>query len=121
MKKQEEERERLLSRTKFFLKEGQTLYVDPNGSGISPGLNRVFVTFKNGKVEIFADATSGSHFRFSRGSGEDGDPNFVIQNLGFKGALADFLEQKYWSQFNWGELIDYHEKKNAGFRRKITR
>jgi len=110
---------RLVERVKFILKDGQTLYVNPGGPGIAPGLNRVFVTNEDGKVEVFADATSGSHFRLSEGSGEPGDPDFKIANLTSAETIADLLEGKFWSQFNWGELIAYHEDRS--FRRKIRR
>jgi len=112
-------RKRLVSKVKFFLNENQTLYVNPNGSGIHPGLNRVFVTRKNGKVEVWADATSGSHFRFRRGSGKRGLPDFEIINLDFGDTIADFLDRKFWSQFTFGKLIDYSQNRN--FCRKVRR
>lgn len=112
-------RDRLVKETKFFLEDNQTLYVDPNGSGLGPGLNRVFVIRKNGKVEVWAQAASGSRFHFRRGSGEQGSPNFEIRNLDSGGKLADILERNFWGQFTWGELIDYHE--NQSFRRKVLR
>jgi hypothetical protein len=102
---------RLVSRIEFILKDGQTLYVDPNGL-FGPGLNRVFVTYENGKVEVFADATSGSHFRFSRGSGKAGDPDFKITNLTSAEGIEDILKHKFWSQFTWGKLIAYLKDKH---------
>lgn len=109
---------RLVNRIEFVLGENQTLYVNP-GTGLAPGLNRVFVTNKDGKVEVFADATSGSHFRLSKGSGERGDPDFKIANLDSAESIADIIERKFWGQFTWGQIIDYHEDK--GFCRKVRR
>jgi hypothetical protein len=105
-KRRETKRGRLTKEIKFFLGKNQTLYVDPNPL-FGPGLDRIFVRRKNGKVEVRAQATSGSHFRFRRGSGKQFDPDFQIRNLDFEGTIADILDRKFWGQFHWGQLAVY--------------
>ena len=110
-------RERLVQEIQFFLEDDQTLFVSA-GSFFGPGLNRVLVTNEGGRVKVWADASSGSHFRFSKG-GEQSHPDFVIDNLKPAESLADILDHKFWNQFNWGEIIAYQEDRN--FRRRVSR
>ena len=119
MKKREKaKRKHLVQKVKFFLGEKQTLYVSP-GVGIGPGLCRIFVTRKNGRVSVWAAATSGSHFRFRRGSGNRSDPDFQIVNLDSGEAIEDILDRKFWGQFTWGQIFAYGDDKN--FRRRVRR
>jgi len=109
---------RKVSRVKFLLEEGQTLFVGV-GSFLFPGLNRVFVKNEGGKVEIQADSSSDSHFRFSKGNRGPFSADYVIENIGSAEALADILENRFWRQFGWGDLIAFHEDRK--FRRKVRR
>ena len=119
MKKREKaKRKHLVQKVKFFLGEKQTLYVSP-GVGTGPGLCRIFVTRKNGRVSVWAGATSGSHFRFRRGSGNRSDPDFQIVNLDSGEAIEDILDRKFWGQFTWGQIFAYGDDKN--FRRRVRR
>jgi len=106
-------RKHLVQKVKFFLGENQTLYVSP-GVGTGPGLCRIFVTRKNGRVSVWADATSGSHFRFRRGRGNRSDPDFQIVNLDSGEAIEDILDRKFWGQFTWGQIFAYGEDKSFG-------
>jgi len=112
-------RKHLVEEVKFLLGENQILYVDPSGSSINPGLNRVFVTRKDGKVKVWAQATSGSHFRFQRGNGRRGNPDFQIINLDSGGKLEDILDSEFWGQFTWGQIFAYGDDKN--FRQRVRR
>jgi len=116
VKKREKTKKRLVDWIEFFLGENQTLCVDV-GSFFGPGLNRVFVINKDEKVKIKADASSGSHFRFSKGRERPKSADFVITNISSAESMADILEGKFWNQFNWLDKIT----QNKNFRRKVRR
>jgi len=108
---------RRVKEVEFELEEGQRVFV--HTALLGPGLGRVVVSREKGKITVWADANSGSHFRFKKGgSGKPGNPNFEINNLDSGEAIEDILQQKFWGQFNWGQLFAYQKPE---FQRKIKK
>lgn len=106
-----------LGRIEFTLRKGKSLVV--SCSNFEPGLERVVVGNEKRGVKITVLATSGSRFKFESGKTGKGTCDFFITNNDPVNFLRDLIKGKFWSQFNWGDLIKY--QKNKKFSRKVNK
>ena len=77
-------RKHLVEEVKFLLGENQILYVDPSGSSINPGLNRVFATRQDGKDKVWAPGRQRLPLPFSPREREARQPRFPDHKSGFR-------------------------------------
>ena len=103
---------RMVRSANFSVGKGKSLII---GLSSSFGLYRIVLENENGVVKVRAEGASKFEFRNKpRGRGEC---DFWLGNPPHDTVLQDYLDRKFWNQFNWGELVKYHE--NAKLKRAL--
>ena len=105
-------RKRLVRSVKFSIGKGKSLVISLSSE---IGLDRVIVENEGGVTRVTADGHSG--FEFSDKKQEPGMCDFWLGNPSITATFKDYLEGRFWGQFNWGELFRY--QKNAKLRREL--
>ena len=80
------------------------------------GLDRIIIENEHGIVHV--KATGHSRFEFEDKKQEPNMCDFWLGNPSMTIALFDYLEGRFWGQFNWGELFRY--QKNPKLKRVLT-
>lgn len=105
----------------FRLERGQTLAINLDSD---VGIDRVMVRFdKDRQVGVIATGHADFEFETKRKGAPDNLVDFVLRNPDLKGSLIEYIQQKFWSQFGWGDIISLHENKKAvrAINRKIKK
>jgi hypothetical protein len=109
------------SNAEFKIKPGQTLVINLN---TDLGLDRIILSHeKDGNLTVAATGHSSFKFEEKRKGAPDSYADYLLSNPDLNISLMDYIKQGFWSQFNWGELINIHDNKKlvSKINRKIEK
>ena len=106
-------KKRLVKSVEFSFGKGKSLVVSLLSNS---GLDRIIIENEHGIVRV--KATGHSRFQFEDKKQGPNMCDFWLGNPPVTVTLSDYLEGRFWGQFNWGELFRY--QKNTKLKKALT-